>query len=82
MCPWEGKAARPRASRQSHGREAVEAVGPFGVAERKPVGRSQRLDQARAGIPTRSACIAGEGAQWDLVCLALNTKRRHALLAS
>ena len=82
----EGKAARPRDPEKypatSRIREAVEAGGPCGVCRTQvAVGGSQRLDQARAGIPTLQPAGAGEGA-WDLVCLALNTKRLHALMAA
>ena len=60
-----GQAPRPgEVSRdESHGREAVEAGGPCGVCRTQvAVGGSQRLDQARAGIPTLQPAGAGEGA--------------------
>ena len=60
-----GQAPRPgEVSRdESHGREAVEAGGPRGVCRTQvAVGGSQRLDQARAGIPTLQPAGAGEGA--------------------
>ena len=60
-----GQAPRPgEVSRdESHGREAVEAGGPCGVCRTQvAVGGSQRLGQARAGIPTLQPAGAGEGA--------------------
>ena len=60
-----GQAPRPgEVSRdESHGRDAVEAGGPCGVCRTQvAVGGSQRLDQARAGIPTLQPAGAGEGA--------------------
>ena len=70
MCPWAGRGRRPGPrdpekypATSPHGREAVEAGGPCGVCRTQvAVGGSQRLDQARAGIPTLQPAGAGEGA--------------------
>ena len=62
----EGSSPRPgEVSRdESHGREAVDAGGPRGVCRAQvAVGGSERLDQARAGIPALQPAGAGEGAR-------------------
>ena len=74
-----GQAPRPgEASRdESHGREAVEAGGPCGVCRTQvAVGGSERLDQARAGIPALQPAGAGEGA--GRVGLGVPGARRQA----
>ena len=59
-------------------------AGRASYAERKwlseaPYGRIQ----ARAGLPVLQPARAGEGAgRWDLVCLAVNAKRLHALMTA
>ena len=61
----DGAAPRPRevSGDESHGREAVDAGGPCGVCRTQvALGGSQRLDQARAGIPALQPPGAGEGA--------------------
>ena len=74
-----GEAPRPgEVSRdESHGREAGDAGGPCGVCRTQvAVGGSQRLDQARAGIPALQPAGAGEGA--GRVGLGVPGARRQA----
>ena len=86
----EGKtAAAPRPGAvprdESHGREAVEAApGRAAYAERKwlseaPHGWIKHVLGFRRFSLRGLAKVRGE---WDLVCLALNAKRLHALIAA
>ena len=69
---------------ESHGREVVEAGGSCDLRRTQvAVGGPARLDQARAGIPAlQPAGLAKVRGEWDLVCLALNIKRLHVLMAA
>ena len=87
VCVLAGRGRRPGpATRRSIPRRVA---WPRSCRGRRAVRRMQNASGcppngwiARAGIPFSLRGLAKVQGEWDLVCLALNTKRLHALLAA